>query len=63
MSEQQDKAADLGQRYVQEYDETEELVEGLDPASEGSGDTTEAVKGAAADSRTEEQVERMSGEP
>ena len=62
MSEQQDKAADLEQRYVAEYQETEDLVEGLDPeASEGSG-TAGTVEAVAPDAKTEDEVDRMSRE-
>ena len=62
MSEQQDRAEALEQQYVQEYDETQELVEGLDPERPDARQTTEQVKGVAEGGRAEEQVDEMARE-
>jgi len=62
MSEQQDKAAGLEQRYVQEYGETEELLEGLDPERPDAGQTTEQVQGISSGGQTEDDVEKMARE-
>ena len=59
MSEQQDKAAALEQRYVEEYADEAVLVEGLDPAAEGSDRSTEQVKAVASDGATEQEVDEM----
>ena len=62
MSEQQDRAQALEQQYVREYDETEELLEGLDPERRGADQTTEQVKSVAEGGRSEEQVDDMARE-
>ena len=62
MSEQQDKAEGLEQRYVQEYGETEDLLEGLDPERPDAQQTTEKIQGVAQGGQTEDHVEKMARE-
>lgn len=62
MSEQQDRAAGLEQRYVAEYADSEGLVEGLDPAADGGEQSTDQVKATAADTATEQEVDEMADE-
>ena len=59
MSEEQDRAAALEQRYVQEYSGTEEVLEGLDPDRPAGEQDTEQVKAVAADGATEAEVDEM----
>ena len=62
MSEQQDRAEALEQQYVQEYDETEELLEGLDPDRRDADQTTEQVKSVSEGGRSESEVDAMARE-
>ena len=62
MSEQQDRAEALEQQYVQEYDETEELLEGLDPDRRHADQTTEQVKSVSEGGRSESEVDDMARE-
>ena len=59
MSEEQDRAADLVQRYVEEYAEADEVLEGLDPERPDAGQTTEQVKATAPDADAAAQVDEM----
>jgi hypothetical protein len=53
------RAENLEQRYVGEHQETEELLEGLDPDRPDADRTTDAVEGVASDG-AEDHVETMS---
>ncbi|GAA4893074.1 MULTISPECIES: hypothetical protein [Actinomycetospora] len=57
MSEQRQDAADIEQRYVQEYDEDAALVEGLDPDKPREQKTTDQVEAVGDDVETD--VEEM----
>ncbi len=54
------RAEDLEQRYVGEHQETEELLEGLDPEQPDAQKTTGDVEGVAPGGDAEEHVESMS---
>jgi hypothetical protein len=56
------RAENLEQRYVEEHQRTEELLEGLDPEQPDSEKTTEKVQGAAKDGKAEDDVDSMSRE-
>lgn len=57
-----DRAENLEQRYVDEHQRTEELLEGLDPEQPDAQKTTEKVQGAAKDGKAEDDVDSMSRE-
>ena len=57
MSEQRRDAADIEQRYVQEYDEDAALMEGLDPDKPREQKTTDQVEAVGDDVETD--VEEM----
>ena len=60
MSDSSDRAANLEQQYVQEYEQTEEVLTGLDPEKSEQEQTTQQVEGVAKDADAEEHVEKMS---
>ena len=55
-----DRAENLEQRYVGEHQETEELLEGLDPDRPDAEKTTDDVEGVAPDGGAADHVETMS---
>ena len=57
-----DRAEQLEQRYVGEHQQTEELLEGLDPEQSDAEKTTEKVQGVAKDRGAEHDVGSMSRE-
>ncbi len=57
-----DRAEQLEQRYVGEHEQTEELLEGLDPEQPDAEKTTEKVQGVAKDGGAESEVGSMSRE-
>ena len=54
------RAENLEQRYVGEHQETEELLEGLDPDRPDAERTTDTVEGVAPGGNAEDHVETMS---
>jgi hypothetical protein len=54
------RAENLEQRYVGEHQQTEELLEGLDPDRPDAEKTTGAVEGVASGGDAEEHIETMS---
>ena len=60
MSDSSDRAANLEQQYVQEYEQTEEVLTGLDPEKSEQDQTKQQVEGVAKDSDAAEHVEKMS---
>lgn len=60
MSDSSDRAANLEQQYVQEYEQTEEVLTGLDPDKAEQDRTTQQVEGVAKDDDAAEHVEKMS---
>lgn len=59
MTDQRGRADDLEDRYVEEYAETEQLLEGLDPENT-ERDKVEAVE-AVGEDRDADHVEKMTG--
>jgi hypothetical protein len=55
-----DRAESLEQRYVGEHEETEELLEGLDPERSDAEKTTGTVEGVSPGGAAEDHVESMS---
>jgi hypothetical protein len=55
-----DRAENLEQRYVGEHEQTEELLEGLDPDRPDAEKTTGDVEGVAPGGGAEDHVEHMS---
>jgi len=55
-----DRAENLEQRYVGEHEETEQLLEGLDPERADEDKTTGTVEGVSPGGTAEDHVERMS---
>ncbi len=55
-----DRAANLEQRYVGEHEETEQLLEGLDPEQSEDQQTTGTVQGVSLDRGAEDDVASMS---
>lgn len=60
MSDSSDRAANLEQQYVQEYEDTEEVLKGLDPGAADEDQTKQQVEGVAKDADAAEHVEKMS---
>ncbi len=54
------RAENLEQRYVDEHQRTEELLEGLDPEKSDADKTTGDVEGVAQGGNAEDHVESMS---
>jgi hypothetical protein len=54
-----DRAENLEQRYVGEHEQTEELLEGLDPDRPDAEKTTGDVEGVAPGAGAEDHVESM----
>ena len=55
-----DRAQNLEQRYVGEHQETEQLLEGLDPEQSADEQTTRTVQGVSLDRGAEDDVASMS---
>ncbi|GLZ55980.1 hypothetical protein [Actinomycetospora sp. NBRC 106378] len=59
MTDPSQRAADLEQQYVNEYEGTEEELTGLDPERSSDDQTTERVEAVAKDADAEDHVEKM----
>lgn len=59
MTDPSQRAADLEQQYVNEYEGTEEELTGLDPDRPEQDRTTDRVEAVAQDAEAEDHVEKM----
>ncbi|MDL5160538.1 hypothetical protein [Actinomycetospora termitidis] len=62
MSDPSQRAADLEQQYVNEYEGTEEALTGLDPDRDDSDQTKDRIEAVAKDDQTADEVEKMADE-
>ncbi|WP_018332739.1 hypothetical protein [Actinomycetospora chiangmaiensis] len=59
MTDPSQRAADLEQQYVNEYEGTEEELTGLDPDRSEQAQTKDRVEAVAKDEDAEDHVEKM----
>ncbi|WP_433802291.1 hypothetical protein [Actinomycetospora sp. CA-084318] len=59
MTDPAQRAANLEQQYVDEYEDTEQALTGLDPAKDEADQTTDRIEAVAKDSDAEQHVETM----
>lgn len=59
MSDPSQRAADLEQQYVNEYEGTEEELTGLDPDRPEQDQTKDRIEAVAKDADAEDDVEKM----
>ncbi|MCD2191021.1 hypothetical protein [Actinomycetospora soli] len=62
MSDPAQRAANLEQQYVDEYEDTEQALTGLDPDKDERDQSKDRIEAVAKDSEAEEHVETMADE-
>ncbi|MEJ2870719.1 hypothetical protein WCD74_23350 [Actinomycetospora sp. OC33-EN08] len=62
MTDPSQRAADLEQQYVNEYEGTEEALTGLDPDRPDEKQTKDRIEAVAKDGEAEDHVEKMADE-
>ncbi|GAA4820792.1 hypothetical protein GCM10023201_02870 [Actinomycetospora corticicola] len=59
MTDPSQRAANLEQQYVNEYEGTEQALTGLDPEKDEENQTKDRIEAVAKDEQAEDHVEKM----